>query len=74
MDLGTQRVKAVVLKDGTVVGRGQAFSGFDPTKAAEDAVNQALKAANLKLSDVQHFCSHRLSHGNGALQKQHRIT
>jgi benzoyl-CoA reductase subunit D len=55
MDLGTQRVKAVVLKDGAVVGRGQAFSGFDPTKAAEDATNQALTAANLKLSDVQHF-------------------
>ena len=55
MDLGTQRVKAVVLKDGTVLGRGQAFSGFDPTKAAEDAVNQALSTANLKLSDVQHF-------------------
>ena len=55
MDLGTQRVKAVVLKDGAIVGRGQAFSGFDPTKAAEDAVNQALNAANLKLSDVQHF-------------------
>jgi benzoyl-CoA reductase subunit D len=57
MDLGTQRVKAVALKDGAVVGRGQAFSGFDPTKAAEDAVNQALTVANLKLSDVQHFAA-----------------
>lgn len=55
MDLGTQRVKVVVLKDGTVAGRAQAFAGFDPTKAAEEAVNQALKQAKLKLSDVQHF-------------------
>jgi benzoyl-CoA reductase subunit D len=55
MDLGTQRVKAVVLQDGVVVGRGQMFSGFDPTKAAEEAVNSALKEANLKLEDVKHF-------------------
>ncbi|MGD6805468.1 MAG: acyl-CoA dehydratase activase [Candidatus Bathyarchaeia archaeon] len=57
MDLGTQRVKAVVLKDGAVVGRGQAFSGFDPTKAAQEAVNTALNEANLKLSDVNHFAA-----------------
>ena len=52
MDLGTQRVKAVVLKDGAVVARGQGFSGFDAAKAAEDAVTQALKDANLKRSDI----------------------
>lgn len=57
MDLGTQRVKAVVLKDGAVVGRAQAFAGFDPTKAAEDAVGEALKQANLKQSDVAHFAA-----------------
>jgi len=55
IDLGTQRVKAVVLQDGAVVGRGQMFSGFDPTKAAEEAINSALKEANLKLQDVNHF-------------------
>jgi len=57
MDLGIQRVKAVVLKDGVVAGRGQAFSGFDPTKAAEEAVAAALKQANLQLSDVAHFAA-----------------
>jgi sugar (pentulose or hexulose) kinase len=41
MDLGTQRVKAVLLKDGEVVSRGQALSGFDPIKAAEQAVDEA---------------------------------
>jgi len=55
IDLGTQRVKAVVVKEGAVAGRGQAFSGFDPTKAAEEAVGEALKAAGLKLSDVSNF-------------------
>ena len=57
MDLGTQRVKAVILKDGAVLSRGQALSGFDPTKAAEQAVDEALKAANLKLSEVAYFAA-----------------
>ncbi len=57
MDLGTQRVKAVVLKDGAVASRGQALSSFDPTKAAEQAVEEALKAAGLKLSDVSYFAA-----------------
>ncbi|MGA2680732.1 MAG: acyl-CoA dehydratase activase [Candidatus Bathyarchaeia archaeon] len=52
MDLGTQRVKAVILKDNNVVSRGQAFSGFDATKAAEEAVAEALKNANLKQTDI----------------------
>jgi benzoyl-CoA reductase subunit D len=55
MDLGTQRVKAVILKDGAVVGRGQAVAGFDPTKAAEQAVADALKQAKLKQSDIAYF-------------------
>ena len=55
MDLGTQKVKAVVLKDGAVVSRGEAFSGFDSTKAAEEAVNVSLKEAKLKISDIAYF-------------------
>jgi benzoyl-CoA reductase subunit D len=55
MDLGTQKVKAVALKDGAVVGRGQSFAGFDPAQAAEHAVNDALNVAGLKLSDINHF-------------------
>jgi len=54
MDLGTQRVKAVVLEDKNVIARGQAFSGFDPAKAAEEAVEGALEK-NLKISDVDYF-------------------
>ena len=55
MDLGTQSVKAIVLKDGIVISRGQAFSGFDPTKAAEQAVSEALENAGLAMSDVSGF-------------------
>lgn len=54
IDLGTQSVKAVVLKDGEVVSHGKTHSGFDPTKSAEQAVNEALKEAQLSLSDVNH--------------------
>jgi benzoyl-CoA reductase subunit D len=54
LDLGTQSVKAVVLKDGEVVGRGKAFSGFDPAKAAEQALSEALKQASLSAGDVVH--------------------
>jgi benzoyl-CoA reductase subunit D len=55
LDLGTQTVKAVILKDGEVVSRGKAFSGFDPTEAAMQAINDALKEAKLSLSDVSHI-------------------
>jgi benzoyl-CoA reductase subunit D len=54
VDLGTQSVKVVVLKDGAVVGRGKAFSGFDPSKAAEQAMDEALKMAKLSLGDLSH--------------------
>jgi benzoyl-CoA reductase subunit D len=55
IDMGTQSVKAVILKDGEVMSHGKAFSGFDPTKAAEQAFDEALKEAKLSLSDVNHI-------------------
>jgi benzoyl-CoA reductase subunit D len=55
IDLGTQSVKVVILKDGAILSRGQAFSGFDPAKAAEQAIGEALKKAKLSLTDVNHF-------------------
>jgi benzoyl-CoA reductase subunit D len=55
LDLGTQSVKAVILKDGEVLSRGKAFSGFDPAKSAEQAFGEALKDAKLSLSDVNHI-------------------
>jgi benzoyl-CoA reductase subunit D len=48
-------VKVVILKDGEVVARGKAFSGFDPAQAAEQAFGEALKEAKLSLSDVNHI-------------------
>ncbi len=55
MDLGTQSVKTVVLSDGKVAARASAFSGFDPTKAALETVEQALKTAGINQTDVSNF-------------------
>ncbi len=54
IDLGTQSVKAVILKNGAIISRGQAFSGFDPAKAAEQALGEALEKAKTKLNDLNH--------------------
>jgi benzoyl-CoA reductase subunit D len=55
IDLGTQTVKVIILKDGAIVSRGMAFSGFDPAKVAEQVVDQALEKAKLTLSDLNHI-------------------
>jgi len=54
IDLGTQSIKVVVLKDGKIASRSLAFSGFDPTKSAETALAEALKNAKLTRADVNH--------------------
>jgi len=55
IDMGTQSVKVVILKGGEILSRGQAFSGFEPAKAAEQAFIEALKKAKLSRDDVEHI-------------------
>lgn len=55
IDMGTQSVKVVILKDGEVLSRSQAFSGFEPRKAAEQAFEGSLKKAKLSRTDVEHI-------------------
>lgn len=55
VDMGTQRVKVAIVKDGHIIARNQQFSGFEPTKAAEKALEQALVNANLSRKDIQHI-------------------
>jgi benzoyl-CoA reductase subunit D len=55
IDMGTQSIKVVILKDNEILSREKAFSGFEPTKAAEQAFEEALKKANLSRSDVEHI-------------------
>ena len=52
--MGTQSVKVVIVKDGHVVARAKAFSGFDPSKSANEACDEALKKAKLTASEVDH--------------------
>jgi benzoyl-CoA reductase subunit D len=54
IDMGTQRVKVAILKDKQIIAQSQQFSGFEPTKAAEKALEESLKKANLSREDVQH--------------------
>ena len=55
VDLGTQRVKVVILKDKQIVGSCQLLSGFEPTKAAEQALQEALQKAKLSREDIEHI-------------------
>jgi benzoyl-CoA reductase subunit D len=57
IDLGTQSVKIVILKDDEVICRSKFFSGFDPKEAAEQAVCDCLKKEELSLSDFNHITS-----------------
>jgi len=54
VDMGTQRVKVAIIKDKQVVGKAQEFVGFEPTKAAEKALEEALKAANISREEIEH--------------------
>jgi benzoyl-CoA reductase subunit D len=54
VDVGTQTVKVVILKDGEVISRAKVFSGFDPAKSAEEAMNTALKDGKMTLADLKH--------------------
>jgi benzoyl-CoA reductase subunit D len=53
IDMGIQTVKVVILRDGAVVGTAKAFSGFEPTKAAEQAFAQALQSAGAIKDEVK---------------------
>lgn len=54
IDMGTQSVKVVILKDGQILSQERVFSGFEPAKAAKQAFEMALKKANLSYQDVKH--------------------
>jgi benzoyl-CoA reductase subunit D len=55
IDMGTQSIKVIILKDNEILSREKAFSGFEPTKVAEQAFEEALKNAKLSRSDVEHI-------------------
>ncbi len=54
LDMGTQTVKTVILKDGKILARSKAFSGFEPAKAADEMLTEALTKAKLSKSHLDH--------------------
>lgn len=64
IDFGAKNVKVVVLKDGKIVGKGTALTGFDLKIAAKDASEMALKAAGLKLEDIAHITETGIGQGS----------
>jgi benzoyl-CoA reductase subunit D len=55
IDIGTQRVKVAILKDNQILALTQKFAGFEPTKAAEQALEEAIEQANISRQDIQHI-------------------
>ncbi len=53
VDVGNKQTKVIILKDDEIIGKGIAESGFDQKKAVEDALNEALRAAELQKEDLQ---------------------
>jgi benzoyl-CoA reductase subunit D len=55
IDMGTQSIKVVILKDNETLSQELVFSGFEPTKAAEQAFERVLKRVKLTRDDVEHI-------------------
>ncbi|OPX34534.1 MAG: CoA activase [Desulfobacteraceae bacterium 4484_190.1] len=52
IDCGAKNTKAIVLKDGVIVGKGLCLTGFDQERAVDNALNQALEDAGISKGDV----------------------
>ena len=53
IDSGAKNIKAVILKDGKVAAKSMVPAGLDAKTAANQAYDEALKAAGLKRSDIR---------------------
>jgi benzoyl-CoA reductase subunit D len=53
IDSGAKNVKAVIMRDGKIVGKSTVPAGLDAKAAANQAYDEALKTAGLKRSDIQ---------------------
>ena len=53
IDCGSKNTKTIIIKDGEIVGRGQALTGFDQEQAAAQSLAMALKDAGISKSNIQ---------------------
>jgi len=57
IDCGAMNTKTVVMKDGTIIGKGLAPTGFDAAGAVEDSLNQALLQAGVARAGIRRICA-----------------
>lgn len=53
IDCGAKTTKAVILKDGTIIGKGMVPTGFDQVDAVENSLDSAVKQAGIARKDIQ---------------------
>lgn len=55
IDMGTQSIKVAILEDNEPMSQELVFSGFEPTRAAEQAFEEALKKAKFSHNEIKHI-------------------
>ncbi|MBI4722933.1 MAG: CoA activase [Candidatus Stahlbacteria bacterium] len=55
IDGGARNTKVVILKDGKIIGKGMALTGFEQKVAAEAAINVAISEAGIKREDIEYI-------------------
>ncbi len=53
VDCGAKNTKTIIMKDGQIIGKGRALTGFDQKKAVEESLGQALREAGISRDDVE---------------------
>lgn len=57
LDCGAKMTKVILLKDGDVLVRAQAVTGFDQKEAIQKVMDEALKKTNLSLDKLDGICA-----------------
>ena len=53
IDCGAKNTKTVILKDGNIIGKGMALTGFDQAIAIKESFETALKDAGIDVKDIE---------------------
>ena len=55
IDCGAKNTKAVILKDGKIIGKGLVLTGFDQAEAVNASFEMAIREAGIESKDVAHI-------------------
>jgi benzoyl-CoA reductase subunit D len=53
IDCGAKNTKTIILKDGKIIGKGTALTGFDQEKAVQESLEAAVKSAGISRDDIE---------------------